>query len=285
MSGNKEKGNSFTRRVQDHLARIGLSVQPEYAVEVSVNGRHKKMHKFDFGNDSLLVECKAYDWTAGGNYPSAKISTINEAMLYFVAAPKSYRKMIFISATEKKGVRNPETLPEHYVRRYGHFIPGDVEVYELDAEDLSSKRVWPRRKVSEKGLKDISATAYQDSKSRQASLQSSSRQAPTAHCERAKDLCAPPIFHLRLGARYYNDGFFNVTREYDQYVRPTDGPVTLILGGFGELQARVNRRANMNGTARIHCGARLRDWFKDSGYVQGQTVPVTFETPDRIRLG
>ena len=51
--------------------------------------------------------------------------------MYFLAAPKSYRKMLFILRTKKLGVRNPETLAERYVRTYGHLIPGDVEVFEL----------------------------------------------------------------------------------------------------------------------------------------------------------
>ena len=55
-------------------------------------------------------------------------------MLYFLAAPKFYRKMLFISKTKKLGIRNHETLAERYVRTYGHLIPGDVEVFELDEE-------------------------------------------------------------------------------------------------------------------------------------------------------
>ncbi len=114
----------------------------DYEVEVSINSRRKKPHKFDWGSDALLIECKAYNWTIGGNSPSAKLSTANEALLYFIAAPKSYRKMLFMPETEKAGKRNPATLVEHYVRRYGHFIPDDVEVYELNESNLAARRVW-----------------------------------------------------------------------------------------------------------------------------------------------
>lgn len=140
---NWERGNQFARRVGEYLAREGYSVEPEYAVDVGLNSRRKKAHRFDYGSDSLLVECKYYGWTAGGNNPSAKISTLNEAMMYFHTAPKSYRKMVFISATEKKGVRNPETFAEYYVRLHGHFIPDDVEVVELGSDNLSVRRLKP----------------------------------------------------------------------------------------------------------------------------------------------
>ena len=62
-----------------------------------------------------------------------------------------------------------------------------------------------------------------------------------------------PVFHLKLEETYYNQGFFNVRRDWDHLVRTTDGPVTLILDGFGELQARVDRRANTE-----HYGANPR---------------------------
>ena len=140
---NRERGDWFANRVGEYLTKEGYSVEPEYAVEVGLNSRRKKAHRFDYGNDSLLVECKYYDWTKGGHNPSAKISTLNEAMMYFHTTPKSYRKMVFISATDKKGVRNPETFAEYYVRLHGHFIPDDVEIWEMNSDDLSVTRLEP----------------------------------------------------------------------------------------------------------------------------------------------
>jgi hypothetical protein len=94
-------------------------------------------------NDPLLVECKAYNWTAGGNSPSAKFSTANEALLCFQAAPESYCKAMFIAATERKPGRRPETLADYWVRQYGHLIPNDVEIVELNPTDLSAKHLLP----------------------------------------------------------------------------------------------------------------------------------------------
>ena len=143
-SQNPAKGRNFEQHVGQYLKQNGLEVFRDYEVEVSINSRHKKLHKFDWGSDALLVECKAYNWTEGGNSPSAKLATANEALLYFIAAPKSYRKMLFMPETGKTGKLNPATLVEYYVRRYGHFIPDDVEVYELKNEsDLAARLVWP----------------------------------------------------------------------------------------------------------------------------------------------
>ena len=49
--------------------------------------------------------------------------------------------MAFISKTEKKGIRNPETFAEHYVRLYGHLVPDDVEMWEFDGESLVARQL------------------------------------------------------------------------------------------------------------------------------------------------
>src|SRR5438128_427972 len=69
-------------------------------------------------------------------------------------------------------------------------------------------------------------------------------------------------FVLTLQPTYYRQGFFNVVVAYDRYVRTAEGPVRLRLGRNGEeIKAKINRQANLNGTARILGGAKLRDWF------------------------
>ena len=138
---NQAKGEEFARRVGRYLKREGYVVEREYAVNVGLVFRRRKSHRFDFGNESLLVECKYYDWTAGGNNPSAKLATLSESMLYFLAAPRSFRKMMFVAATARKGVRRPETLAEYYVRLRAHLIPRDVEVWELAAKRLTARRL------------------------------------------------------------------------------------------------------------------------------------------------
>ncbi len=138
---NRERDDLFARRVGEYLSKQGHVVRAEYSVDVGLNSRHKRAHRFDHGNESLLVECKFYDWTEGGNNPAAKISTLNEAMMYFHCAPATYRTMTFISKTQKKGVRRPKTFAEYYVRLNRHFIPDDVEIWEFDEGLLTARQV------------------------------------------------------------------------------------------------------------------------------------------------
>jgi hypothetical protein len=72
-----------------------------------------------------------------------------------------------------------------------------------------------------------------------------------------------PIFKLKLQPTYFKQGFFNVVVDHERYVRKTDGPVRLRLGSDGrEIEAKVSRQYNRNGTPRILGGATLRDWFQ-----------------------
>ncbi len=139
---NREKGDSFTEKVHEYLRASGNDLQREYVVQVGLSFRRGKKHAFDLGNSSQLVECKYFNWTAGNNNPSGKIATLNEAMLYFLAAPAGFRKQIFVRRTDKKGKRRPETLGEYYTRLYRHFIPDDVGFWEFDDVALSAKRIF-----------------------------------------------------------------------------------------------------------------------------------------------
>ena len=91
-----------------------------------------------------------------------------------------------------------------------------------------------------------------------------------------------PVFPLTLHKTYLEQGFFNVTVDYDRYVRQTEGPVELVLLSEGKEQrvdAKVNRSANMNGTARIMGGTKLRDWFLNHFDV-GTKLDVDFSSAE-----
>src|SRR4051812_36630113 len=93
-----------------------------------------------------------------------------------------------------------------------------------------------------------------------------------------------PVFKLTLHPTYYGQGFFNVTVDFDGYVRADEGPVTLVLGDSERrLDGRIDRKANMNGTARIMGGSGLRDWFQAHFSVMDQ-VDVELGFPDVIHL-
>ena len=94
-----------------------------------------------------------------------------------------------------------------------------------------------------------------------------------------------PIFPPELHRTYCNQGFFNVIRDFDRYVRPDDGSVVLVPGRNGrEIGAQCNRQAQSNGTARILGRAAHRDWFQED-YEVGDIVPVRFDAPDRMTMG
>lgn len=142
MSGNKPSPTEFEELVGQYLNNSGFEVRREYAVQISINGIRKKSHKFDWGNDTLLVECKANNWNSR-SIPSGERQGLNEAMLFLMAAPKSHRKILFMWETERFGTPNTETLAECYVRLYGHCIPDDVEVHEFNDHKLSARRIFP----------------------------------------------------------------------------------------------------------------------------------------------
>ena len=93
-----------------------------------------------------------------------------------------------------------------------------------------------------------------------------------------------PVFKLTLQPTYYEKGFFNVTVDFDGYVRAEEGPVSLVLGDSDRrLEGRIDRKANMNGTARVYGGTGLRDWFQAHFNVLDQ-VDVELGFPDVIHL-
>ena len=93
-----------------------------------------------------------------------------------------------------------------------------------------------------------------------------------------------PVFKLKLQQTYFKQGFFNVVIDYDRYVRKSDGPVRLRLGRAGaEIEGKVNREVNTNGTPRIHGGPKLRDWFQQN-FKPMDTVAVDLSSEEVIVL-
>lgn len=86
-------------------------------------------------------------------------------------------------------------------------------------------------------------------------------------------------YQLTLHRTYFEKGFFNLGVAVDDYVGCKDGPIVLRLSGSPtDLACRVDRRANLNHTPRIHGGAALRDWFQQH-FSEGETVEVVIESP------
>ncbi len=127
---NSYVGREFERKARAFFANQDLSLEEDVSIEIGINGT--KPHSFDLGNrkKKILVECKSHTWTESGNVPSAKITTWDQAMYMFVAAPAGYRKIFFV--LRDWNPKKNETLAEYYVRIKSHLIPEDVEIWEFD---------------------------------------------------------------------------------------------------------------------------------------------------------
>ena len=137
-SDNPRKGSEFEKSAMKYFKSKNIDLQNSFSIPVGFS-KIKKDHKFDLGsaNPPILVECKFHSWTESDNSPRAKLSVWNEAMLYFIAAPKNYRKILFVL----KSMSNNISLASHYINRYGHLIPNGVEILEYDPNNSSAYRV------------------------------------------------------------------------------------------------------------------------------------------------
>lgn len=136
---NPRRGADFERIAQLDFSQRGVEVTKDYTIDIGVSYL-KKPHSFDLGSahPPILIECKRHSWTKGDNSPSAKLSVWNEAMYYFAAAPKAYRKVLYVLKSSRKG----QSLAELYVRRFGNLIPPGVEIWEYDVASRSSSLVY-----------------------------------------------------------------------------------------------------------------------------------------------
>ena len=106
--------------------------ETDFLEESVVNiGNPPRPHKFDIvSKDSkIIIECKCYTWTTGGNVPSAKLSILDEAVLYLRCTPISTKKIIAMKFdwNEKK----QKSLAEYFCDKKNHLLD-DVMVVEID---------------------------------------------------------------------------------------------------------------------------------------------------------
>ncbi|WJW76085.1 hypothetical protein QVG61_03050 [Thiohalobacter sp. IOR34] len=137
---NAHVGNDFELTALEFFKSEGLTLERNVKVQVGIEGI-KKEHAFDLGSieQKIIVECKSHKWTSGANVPSAKLTVWNEAMYYFVAAPKGFRKIMFVlyDFSEKR----KETLAQYYLRTYKHLVPCDVEFWEYNETNLRAEKL------------------------------------------------------------------------------------------------------------------------------------------------
>jgi hypothetical protein len=135
---NTHAGREFEQAARLFFAETGVSLRAEFIAPVGF--KVKKPHKFDLGSEEppILVECKSYTWTSGGNSPSAKIRSLNEVMLLFSVAPSHYRKILFVLKHLRKGT----SLASHYVKTQGHLIGPGIEIWEFDLDMKTGRQVF-----------------------------------------------------------------------------------------------------------------------------------------------
>lgn len=127
---NTQVGNDFEDLAWFYFSKeIPLLKRPFI---INIGHTIKKPHKFDFGSleSKVIVECKAHTWTSGGNTPSAKLTTWDQAMLYFYLAPRGYRKIFLVQ--KDVNPKTKESLSNYYLRTHKHLIPDEVEFWEVD---------------------------------------------------------------------------------------------------------------------------------------------------------
>jgi len=136
---NAHVGREFEESAHVFFAETGVSLQLGFSVPVGY--KIKKSHKFDLGSENppILVECKSYTWTSGGNSPSAKVRGLNEVMLLFSVAPRRYRKILFVL----KHLRKDVSLAAHYIKTQGHLIGPNIEIWEFDLDKKQGEQVFP----------------------------------------------------------------------------------------------------------------------------------------------
>lgn len=131
-SKNSRKGKYFEERVRYALQR---RYKKNFSSKPISIGNPPKLHKFDLVSDDekIVTECKNYSYTEMGNIPSAKIASINEAVLYLSHAPKIAPKVIVLR--KEHYPKRKESLADYYKRTYAHLLE-DIIVMELDLDKM-----------------------------------------------------------------------------------------------------------------------------------------------------
>ena len=126
-----ETGAQFEKRVTAYLEQtLSTPLQKQYSVEIG--GQLKRPHRFDLGNDGLLVECKAYKW---GTTPDAALHNWDRAMYCFLLAGTSFQKYFVVK--KSYNAEHSKTLLEYYLEHRGNFVPNDARILELDEQNTA----------------------------------------------------------------------------------------------------------------------------------------------------
>lgn len=92
------------------------------------------------------------------------------------------------------------------------------------------------------------------------------------------------VLRVKVGATYFDKGFFNVGVEGTDVLGADGQTIELYCGkATVPLLGTINRRANLNGTPRIFGGKALRDWIH-ANLARDAVMRVEVLTPTALRL-
>ena len=127
MLSNTQRGKAFQIICGDALRR---ALNRAFDLEVPIQVGGGKFHSFDLATKErdIVAECKAFKFTATGNNPSAKITTLREAVMYLRSIQGSPSRLLIVKHDPhpKRG----ETLGRYFVRLNNHLLD-QVDVLEM----------------------------------------------------------------------------------------------------------------------------------------------------------
>jgi len=127
MLSNAERGKAFQLLCRDALKR---ALSRDFDLEVPIRIGSGRPHTFDLATRErdVIAECKAFAFTASGNNPSAKITTLREATVYLRSVPGNVQRVLIVKRDlhPKRG----ETLGQYFVRLNPNFLEG-ITVLEM----------------------------------------------------------------------------------------------------------------------------------------------------------
>jgi hypothetical protein len=113
MPSHTERGKAFQVLCADALRR---ALNREFDLEVPISIGPGKPHYFDLATPQrdIVAECKAFAFTASGNIPSAKITTLREATMYLRAVQGDPQRLLIVKRDPHP--KSGETLGRYFVR-------------------------------------------------------------------------------------------------------------------------------------------------------------------------
>jgi hypothetical protein len=134
MTSNAERGRLFQEKCREALQ---LHFGKNFLLEVKVQIAENKWHPFDLATEAkdIVAECKAFAFTASGNNPSAKITTIREAVQYLRAIPGSPARLLLLKACSPHPGREPRRVfcPAQFRTAWGCDCAGDGGNWRADS--------------------------------------------------------------------------------------------------------------------------------------------------------